>query len=182
MDDPIDTLEDCGYNRCGGLGDFLDIRVDAEGRTWFALAHNIGGDSGADVGIFATFHEGPAARARTSPCWRRCPPVAHKPSEPGKDKAGGPTPVMSRTPFDGSPPPEEEQMSLAERTLFLGFMAVVGLLLLSFAYGLVLPLLIGARTASNGWRVHEVDLTHGLDHVTVLPPIHRDKASVKLPC
>ena len=62
MDDPIDTLEDCGYNRCGGLGDFLDIRVDAEGRTWFALAHNIGGASGADVGIFATFHEGPSLR------------------------------------------------------------------------------------------------------------------------
>ena len=45
-----------------GLGDFLDIRVDAEGRTWFALAHNIGGANGADVGIFATFHEGPSLR------------------------------------------------------------------------------------------------------------------------
>ena len=47
---------------------------------------------------------------------------------------------MRRTPFDGSLPPEEEQMSPLERTLFLGFMAVVGLLLLSFAYGLVLEL------------------------------------------
>ena len=36
--------------------------MDAEGRTWFALAHNIGGDNGADVGIFATFHEGPSLR------------------------------------------------------------------------------------------------------------------------
>ncbi len=48
---------------------------------------------------------------------------------------------MRRTPFDGSPPPEEETMSPLERTLFLGFMAVVGLLLLSFAYGLVLELI-----------------------------------------
>ncbi|MGB1846015.1 MAG: hypothetical protein ACPHQR_06350 [Candidatus Poseidoniaceae archaeon] len=48
---------------------------------------------------------------------------------------------MRRTPFDGSPPPDEEQMSALERTLFLGFMAVVGLLLLSFGYGLVLELI-----------------------------------------
>ena len=48
---------------------------------------------------------------------------------------------MRRTPFDGSPPPEEENMSSLERTLFLGFMAVAGLLLLSFAYGLVLELI-----------------------------------------
>ena len=47
---------------------------------------------------------------------------------------------MRRTPFDGSPPPEEEQMSPLERTLVLGFVAVVGLLLLSFAYGMVLAL------------------------------------------
>ena len=50
------------------------------------------------------------------------------------------SPPMRRTPFDGSPPPEEETMSPLERTLFLGFMAVVGLLLLSFAYGMVLAL------------------------------------------
>jgi len=59
-DDPIDTVTDCGYNRCGGLGDFLDIRVDAYGRTWFALSHNI-----ADIGIFATFDVGPSLRGET---------------------------------------------------------------------------------------------------------------------
>ena len=59
----------------------------------------------------------------------------------GIKKAGGPMHPMRRTPFDGSPPPEEETMSPLERTLFLGFMAVVGLLLLSFAYGLVLELI-----------------------------------------
>lgn len=59
-DDPLDTEPDCGYNRCGGLGDFLDIRVDAHGRTWFALSHNL-----ADHGIFATFHEGPSLRGET---------------------------------------------------------------------------------------------------------------------
>ncbi len=58
--DPIDIVEDCGYNRCGGLGDFLDIRVDSYGRTWFALSHNI-----ADIGIFATFNTGPSLRGDT---------------------------------------------------------------------------------------------------------------------
>ncbi|HJM55227.1 MAG TPA: hypothetical protein QGI72_03160 [Poseidonia sp.] len=59
-EDPIDTEPDCGYNRCGGLGDFLDIRVDAYGRTWFALSHNL-----ADKGIFATFATGPSLRGDT---------------------------------------------------------------------------------------------------------------------
>ena len=57
VDDPLDTEPDCGYNRCGGLGDFLDIRVDAYGRTWFSLSHNI-----ADIGIFGTFQSGPSLR------------------------------------------------------------------------------------------------------------------------
>ena len=51
--DPIDVVVDCGYNRCGGLGDFLDIAIDSNGRTWFALSHNI-----ADIGIFATLNTG----------------------------------------------------------------------------------------------------------------------------
>ncbi len=55
--DPIDETPDCGYNRCGGLGDFLDIRVDAYGRIWFALSHNR-----ADIGIFATINVGPSLR------------------------------------------------------------------------------------------------------------------------
>jgi hypothetical protein len=60
IDDPIDTEPDCGYNRCGGLGDFLDIRVDAYGRTWFSLSHNL-----ADVGIFGTFNIGPSLRGES---------------------------------------------------------------------------------------------------------------------
>jgi len=55
--DPIDTEPGCGYNRCGGLGDFLDMSVDAYGRPWFGLSHNI-----QDIGIFATTTEGPALR------------------------------------------------------------------------------------------------------------------------
>jgi hypothetical protein len=39
------------------LGDFLDIRVDAYGRIWFALSHNR-----ADIGIFATINVGPSLR------------------------------------------------------------------------------------------------------------------------
>ncbi|MCH1591453.1 MAG: hypothetical protein L7R66_00505, partial [Candidatus Thalassarchaeaceae archaeon] len=55
--DPIDTTEDCGYNRCGGLGDFLDMSVDQYGRPWFGLSHNIN-----DIGIFATISQGPSLR------------------------------------------------------------------------------------------------------------------------
>ena len=58
--DPIDQETDCGYNRCGGLGDFLDIRVDQYGRTWFSLSHNL-----ADIGIFGTINEGPSLRGDT---------------------------------------------------------------------------------------------------------------------
>jgi len=58
--DPIDQETDCGYNRCGGLGDFLDIRVDQYGRTWFAFSHNL-----ADIGIFGTINLGPSLRGDT---------------------------------------------------------------------------------------------------------------------
>jgi len=54
---PLDTEDGCGYNRCGGLGDFLDMSVDQYGRPWFGLSHNI-----ADIGIFATISEGAALR------------------------------------------------------------------------------------------------------------------------
>ena len=57
-DDPLDTTQDCGYNRCGGLGDFLDMGVDQYGRPWFSLSHNIAGD----IGIFATLTQGPVLR------------------------------------------------------------------------------------------------------------------------
>ncbi len=55
--DPLSTEADCGYNRCGGLGDFLDMSVDQYGRPWFGLSHNI-----QDIGIFATMIEGPTLR------------------------------------------------------------------------------------------------------------------------
>jgi hypothetical protein len=58
IDDPLDTTTGCGYNRCGGLGDFLDMAVDQHGRPWFGLSHNEGGD----VGIFATIIDGPSLR------------------------------------------------------------------------------------------------------------------------
>jgi len=54
---PLDTEDGCGYNRCGGLGDFLDMAVDQHGRPWFGLSHNL-----ADIGIFATLTEGPSLR------------------------------------------------------------------------------------------------------------------------
>nr|AIF06182.1 hypothetical protein [uncultured marine group II/III euryarchaeote KM3_190_A05] len=61
--DPIDDLDDCGYNRCGGLGDFLDMRIDVQGRVWFALSHNIAGD----IGIFGSLTEGPTLRGTLEP-------------------------------------------------------------------------------------------------------------------
>jgi len=61
-DDPIDSSnaypEGCGYERCGGLGDFLDMAVDQYGRPWFSLANNDAGE----IGIFATITNGPSLR------------------------------------------------------------------------------------------------------------------------
>ncbi len=62
-DDPLDDVDDCGYNRCGGLGDFLDMRIDAQGRVWFALAHNLGGE----IGILGSLTEGPSLRGTLEP-------------------------------------------------------------------------------------------------------------------
>ena len=59
--DPLDTEAGCGYNRCGGLGDFLDMAVDQHGRVWFGLSHNL-----QDIGIFATITEGPALRGNVA--------------------------------------------------------------------------------------------------------------------
>jgi len=56
--DPLDLTPACGYNRCGGLGDFLDMGVDQYGRPWFGLSHNLAGD----IGIFATITDGPKLR------------------------------------------------------------------------------------------------------------------------
>jgi hypothetical protein len=56
--DPLDTTADCGFNRCGGFGDFNDIVIDQYGRPWFGLAHNIGGE----IGIFGTMAVGPSLR------------------------------------------------------------------------------------------------------------------------
>ena len=61
-DDPLENAkEDCGYDRCGGFGDFIDIVVAADGRPWFGLAHNPAGE----IGIFGTFAEGPSLRGDT---------------------------------------------------------------------------------------------------------------------
>ena len=61
-EDPIDSSnaypEGCGYERCGGLGDFLDMAVDQYGRPWFSLANNDAGE----IGIFATITDGPTLR------------------------------------------------------------------------------------------------------------------------
>ena len=60
--DPLDTTADCGYNRCGGFGDFIDILVDQHGRPWFGLSHNI-----VDEGIFGTIAIGPSLRGPLAP-------------------------------------------------------------------------------------------------------------------
>jgi hypothetical protein len=60
--DPLDTEVDCGYNRCGGFGDFIDILVDQYGRPWFGLSHNI-----VDQGIYGTMMIGPSLRDSTVP-------------------------------------------------------------------------------------------------------------------
>ena len=69
-DDPIDSSnaypEGCGYERCGGLGDFLDMAVDQYGRPWFSLANNDAApEPDEGIGIFATIIEGPSLRSET---------------------------------------------------------------------------------------------------------------------
>jgi hypothetical protein len=55
-DDPLDSASPtCGYERCGGFGDFIDMQIDAYGRPWLALSHNPNGDTG----IFGTLTNGP---------------------------------------------------------------------------------------------------------------------------
>ena len=56
--DPLSLEADCGYNRCGGFGDFIDILVDNHGRAWFGLSHNIGNNL-QDEGIYGTTMVGP---------------------------------------------------------------------------------------------------------------------------
>jgi hypothetical protein len=60
-EDPLDTTEDCGYRRCGGFGDFIDLVIDLDGRPWIALANN----PADEVGIFGTISEGPSLRGDT---------------------------------------------------------------------------------------------------------------------
>jgi hypothetical protein len=59
FDDPLENAKsDCGYDRCGGFGDFNDIIIDQHGRVWFGLAHNVAGE----LGIFGTLAIGPSLR------------------------------------------------------------------------------------------------------------------------
>lgn len=64
--DPLSLEADCGYNRCGGFGDFIDILVDNHGRAWFGLSHNIGNNL-QDEGIYGTTMVGPSLRGTIAP-------------------------------------------------------------------------------------------------------------------
>lgn len=63
-DDPLENDKtDCGYDRCGGFGDFIDMVIDQHGRPWFGLAHNPAGE----MGIFGTVAQGPSLRDEMIP-------------------------------------------------------------------------------------------------------------------
>ena len=63
VNDPLDDASPtCGYERCGGFGDFLDMQIDANGRVWFALAHNP-----TDSGIYGSLTIGPSLRGEVIP-------------------------------------------------------------------------------------------------------------------
>ena len=64
--DPLSLEADCGYNRCGGFGDFIDILVDNHGRAWFGLSHNIGNNL-QDEGVYGTTMVGPSLRGSIAP-------------------------------------------------------------------------------------------------------------------
>jgi len=69
-EDPLDTTENCGYVRCGGFGDFIDICIDPNGRPWAAMAHNPSGETG----IVGTFVTGPSLRGDLD----YLPPLEHQ--------------------------------------------------------------------------------------------------------
>jgi hypothetical protein len=61
--DPLDDASPtCGYERCGGFGDFLDMQIDANGRVWFALSHNP-----TNSGIYGSLTMGPSLRGEVLP-------------------------------------------------------------------------------------------------------------------
>ncbi len=45
IDTPIDAGRDCSSARCGGIGDFIDVTIDPEGRPWAAFSNQCGTDA-----------------------------------------------------------------------------------------------------------------------------------------
>lgn len=67
--DPIDRTRPCWSVRCGGIGDFIDVTIDPEGRPWAAFADMCrdacvdGGEGpGQTVAFVGTFAEGASLR------------------------------------------------------------------------------------------------------------------------
>ena len=69
--DPI-ARGTCGNSRCGGLGDFIDMTIDPEGRPWAAFADmcraacleaNATENDGGTLGFVGTFLQGPSLRS-----------------------------------------------------------------------------------------------------------------------
>lgn len=69
--DPLHVGQSCWSDRCGGLGDFIDVAIDGEGRPWAAFSDNCdadcaadpsGGNSGGSQGVLGTFTSGRSLR------------------------------------------------------------------------------------------------------------------------
>ncbi len=52
---PIDEGRDCSSARCGGIGDFIDVTIDPEGRPWAAFSDQCTGEEGACGNSAAAF-------------------------------------------------------------------------------------------------------------------------------
>ncbi len=54
-DEPIDVGRDCSRDRCGGIGDFIDVTIDPEGRPWAAHSDQCAGEDNSCSNNAAAF-------------------------------------------------------------------------------------------------------------------------------
>ncbi len=52
---PIDDGRNCAFDRCGGIGDFIDVTIDPEGRPWAAFSDQCNGEDNACSNNAAAF-------------------------------------------------------------------------------------------------------------------------------
>ena len=90
--DPADPVARgaCGHSRCGGIGDFIDIVIDTEGRPWAAFVDvcrdkcvtDASAANGGGIGFTGTMATGPALRGDATELPPLAPPAPVPPPSP----------------------------------------------------------------------------------------------------